>query len=69
MDPYDEYDLFHINDDINNNTKNEKNNNRNNHNASSSLSTTTTTTTKEILDLMRARYRFLKEWAQSGNPV
>ena len=30
---------------------------------------TTTTTTKQVLHLMKARYRFLKEWAQSGNPV
>ena len=29
----------------------------------------TSTTTKEALVLMKARYRFLKEWAQSGNPV
>lgn len=29
----------------------------------------TAQTTKEVLQLMKARYQFLKTWAQSGNPV
>ena len=33
------------------------------------LLNTTKQTSQEVLELMRARYAFLKNWSQAGNPV